>query len=812
MARMRWILAGCLIVPCASSLPAATLTVDLQGGADFTAIQAAIDAAADGDTVLVKPGEYVIAEPIDFNRLHDPEDPASPPVKNIVLRSEGGADVTTIRMGEPADRNRGLVVAFEKGEGPGSVLEGFRITGGLGGGIGCKDSSPHIVSCRIVRNWASTGGGICSNGASSPLVEGCAIEGNSASRGGGVSCWHLGSVTLRNCAIEGNGAFEQAGDFSEGGGLFIDARCSVTLDRCTVTGNSAREGGGLLCYPPDGTAILKSCIVWGNSGGSFLSYGSLTISRSCVEGPDVLPGEGNIRDDPLLAGWESAEVWVDPARPGPGDGSAANPYSDPRKATARGFQALAAGSPCIGTGEGGANMGADGGVRQGAPIPLRTVHLAAGTYRAEDLDLFRGASLAGSGEEGTVIEGTLWVLRPGISLSDLAVTGGTPQGILVAPGPGTEIRRCRISRNPGTGISCYGGSPAISGCTIAENGGGLYFVTSSPEVSGCTIKRNASDLAAVVFANSAGSIRDSSIEGNNGASGGGLGCWGASFPTIERCSIIGNYAQAKGTGAALLATWDSVPALRSCTIAGNSGRDTVFSSYGGTPVLTNCTIAGNRCERDVFFSEDAGGRSLRNCIVWGNAPDDDFRCFGCADHSWLGQDPWFVGEGIFDFNRFDTGVVPGSDLPVPNFFVDPPDHHLKPGSPCIDAGTAEGAPTTDIEGRGRPCGNGVDIGAYEFGACPVSATRFVRGNADGEGGIDLSDPILLLTYLFIGGVAPGCLDAADWNDDDHLNISDAVGSLIFQFGGGSPPKSPYPGCGIEDTIEGPGCLSYPGCP
>ncbi len=63
-------------------ISAATLTVDLNGGADYTDIQSAINAAADGDTVLVKPGEYVITEPIDFSRLHDPANPASPPVKD----------------------------------------------------------------------------------------------------------------------------------------------------------------------------------------------------------------------------------------------------------------------------------------------------------------------------------------------------------------------------------------------------------------------------------------------------------------------------------------------------------------------------------------------------------------------------------------------------------------------------------------------------------------------------------------------------------------------------------------------------------
>ena len=55
--------------------------------AEYATIQRAIDFAQDGDTVLVEPGEYLITEPLDFNRLHDPDNPASPPLKNIVVRA-----------------------------------------------------------------------------------------------------------------------------------------------------------------------------------------------------------------------------------------------------------------------------------------------------------------------------------------------------------------------------------------------------------------------------------------------------------------------------------------------------------------------------------------------------------------------------------------------------------------------------------------------------------------------------------------------------------------------------------------------------
>ena len=56
-------------------------------------------------------------------------DPASPPVKNIILKSEEGADVSTIRMSETAtDPSWASAAAFESGETAVSVLDGFKVT------------------------------------------------------------------------------------------------------------------------------------------------------------------------------------------------------------------------------------------------------------------------------------------------------------------------------------------------------------------------------------------------------------------------------------------------------------------------------------------------------------------------------------------------------------------------------------------------------------------------------------------------------------------------------------------------------------
>ena len=148
----------------------ATLTVDLNGGADYTAIQPAIDAAADGDTVLVKAGEYVVTEPINFNRLHNPDNPAGPPVKNIVVRSEGGAEVTTIRVAPPEGQSAS-VASFTSGETHQSVLEGFELTGGNDSGVICSGCSPTLTNCTISGNVGRAGGGVWCGNASPTLTD-----------------------------------------------------------------------------------------------------------------------------------------------------------------------------------------------------------------------------------------------------------------------------------------------------------------------------------------------------------------------------------------------------------------------------------------------------------------------------------------------------------------------------------------------------------------------------------------------------------------------------------------------------------------
>ena len=98
-------------------------------------------------------------------------------------------------------------------------------------------------------------------------------------------------------------------------------------------------------------------------------------------------------------------------------------------------------------------------------------------------------------------------------------------------------------------------------------------------------------------------------------------------------------------------------------------------------------------------------------------------------------------------------------------------------------------------------------------ALPQEASQdFRRGDADGSGVVDITDPILTLQFHFVGGLLPfDCVDAADVDDSGVVDISDDIYSLTYQFIGGIPPPPP-PGpwvCGPDPTDDSLGCENYP---
>lgn len=275
-------IAACIALA-ASAVAQITIHVDPNDS-----IQAAIDQAVDGDEVVVAAGTYV--EWIDLKG------------KAITLRSSDGPDWTII------DGNAlRTVITCNSGEGPDTVIEGFKITNGdssQGGGMIVKDSSPTVIGCDFEGNTADSGGGIynengnptlidctfCGNtGAavantsssptllncvfvdntdsgmsnyleSNPKLVGCVFSGNAP--GGGMENSVRCSPVLIDCLFVGN--VHATGVISSGGGMHNTFDCNPSLTNCRFIENSSSFSGGAI-YASGGRPELNGCTFIGNS-------------------------------------------------------------------------------------------------------------------------------------------------------------------------------------------------------------------------------------------------------------------------------------------------------------------------------------------------------------------------------------------------------------------------------------------------------------------------------------------------------------------------------------------------------------------
>src|SRR6266540_3063389 len=92
----------------------------------------------------------------------------------------------------------------------------------------------------------------------------------------------------------------------------------------------------------------------------------------------------------------------------------------------------------------------------------------------------------------------------------------------------------------------------------------------------------------------------------------------------------------------------------------------------------------------------------------------------------------------------------------------------------------------------------------------AGAEDFRRGDINGDGSLDIADPVRLLSDLF-GGFDLPCEDAADVDDSGTIDLSDGLRVLGYLFQGGAAPAPPWPGCGIDPTDDSLGCGVHSPC-
>lgn len=313
----------------------------------YATIQAAIDAAVDGDTVLVDSGTYY--ENINFNH------------KKITVKSVNGTTDTVI------DANgAGSVVTFTSAEDLDSVIDGFTITNGVNGsgaGVMCGGSSPTIINNIINGNEGAAGVGIAAF-SGSPHVEGNTIFDNTAMvLGGGIFCNSSDAVVINNTfygnfsgakggainvsggnpTVSYNVVYENTADM-HGGGIATDNN-TMTIDNNVIWGNTATANGGgiyveaaspLIVHNTiventadshgggigiDGTSDVTvcNCILWDDFSPFgmeiWANYSTATVTVRYCDVDMGFTGDGNINSDPLFADQTNKDLhltWLSP--------------------------------------------------------------------------------------------------------------------------------------------------------------------------------------------------------------------------------------------------------------------------------------------------------------------------------------------------------------------------------------------------------------------------------------------------------------------------------------------------------------------
>lgn len=312
----------------ASPAQAITWHVDADGGGDAPTIQAAIDAAAPGDTVLASAGRYY-----ESLRLHG---------KAITVASwylttgqESYIDETIL---DGTNHSATSPVRCLDGETRATLVCGFTIEHGngtvyawhFGGGVFVFNASPTLrhLKIRDCEVFDYYGGGIGVLGYSSPLFEHLLVEGCSAPEGGAIhleGADHPDGVIVRDAVLVNN-----EGALGAAINLYGDSR--LRLERVVMADNVGYEaavmiqGGDLVMvdstigiHPQGGVglwlgrAVLVNSVIWGPTASPLTVWGRWGPARSVVAHCDLAGGlDGVTVDGEGTLEWLDGNLDLDP--------------------------------------------------------------------------------------------------------------------------------------------------------------------------------------------------------------------------------------------------------------------------------------------------------------------------------------------------------------------------------------------------------------------------------------------------------------------------------------------------------------------
>jgi len=273
-------------------------------------------------------------------------------------------------------------------------------------------------------------------------------------------------------------------------------------------------------------------------------------------------------------------------------------------------------------------------------------------------------------------------------------------------------------------------SPVIANCSFTGNTAKLaavvnmsdLYLSSCPLITGCSFGDNGSSSYALINLSDYGSLTCAKIaESSFTRNWVGILNFGVNGESC-RTELSGCTFAANTDAAVMDVGWQGTCATRMENCLFTEHKRHVLESGGMYPTsldAVNCTFAGNPTAKDIVGFYYYGGNSpharLTNCIVWGNGG------------------PLATQMSSVRVSHSDVeGGYPGTDsIDADPLFVNPEsgNYQVQPGSPCVDRGTADGAPAVDLLGVTRPQRGGFDMGAYEL-PDPVPAPDVVGLSQD----------------------------------------------------------------------------------
>ncbi len=301
----------------------------------------------------------------------------------------------------------------------------------------------------------------------------------------------------------------------------------------------------------------------------------------------------------------------------------------------------------------------------------------------------------------TVTGGDIRVFGGGIYNSGDALTVANcaflSNGVPVGPG----------GVNAGGGMCNYGNSVAVTNCTFtqnyATNGAGICNSGNSLTVANCTFNQNhATTGGGIDNSGSSLTVANCTFSQNDAGGGGGIHSFGSSGSlTVTDCTFIHN----SGTDGGGIYDFGSPLTAMNCTFNHNgaTGGGGVYLYSTTSLTLVNCTFSQNHATQGGGIFKVGDLLTVTNCILWGDTAGDGPEIYNSSS------------APAMTFSCVQGDIAGAGNINADPHFVAPPENvRLQTGSPCIDTGTATGAPAADITGLARPQGKGVDMGAYEI--------------------------------------------------------------------------------------------------